>query len=258
MIDLPQFINAGVISCEAEYRLTTNHIRKSTVSALMEQNCPHTKEVGLAMMHSEKTQKMHYWLSEKETNVDVGSKVIYNHYFPRGVVSSETQGSESMQSTELCHLPQVSNTTSTPRTSTNSQIDTLTPSHVSRNTLSTPKRNSENYSPRKRWSEFESELVAASPVVPTTRHSTLTKLDATPRQVYDKYRYIKKTEKKSQKGKRVSKWTVEEQQMIVDSGILKERTTENNIKELLPCQITEKYFVHQIRTRINHMGKTMQ
>ena len=256
-----QFINAGVISCEAEYRLTTNLIRKSTVSALMEQNCPHTKEVSLAMMHSEKTQKMHYWLSEKEKNVDVGSKVIYNHYFPRGVVSSETQVSESMQSTELCHLPQVSNTTSTPpRTSTNLQIDTLTPSHqsVRRNTLSTPKRNSENYSPRKRWSEFESELVAVSPVVPTTRHSPLPKLDATPRQVYDKYRYIKKTEKITQKGKRVSKWTVEEQQMIVDSGILKERTTENNIKELLPRQITEKYFVHQIRTRINHMRKTMQ
>ena len=183
MIDLTQFRNAGVISCEAEYRLTTNLIRNSTVSALMEENCPLTKEVSLAMMHHEQTLKKHYWLSEKEMNVDVGSKVIYNHYFPRGVVSSERQGSESMQSTQS--------------TSTNSQIDTLTPSDgsVSRNTLSTPKRNSENYSPRKRWSEFESELVAGSPVVPTTKHCPLTKLDATPRQVYDKYRYIKKTEK---------------------------------------------------------------
>ena len=113
----------------------------------------------------------------KEKNVDVGSKVIYNHYFPRGVVSAESWGSESMQSTQSTSTP--------PRTSTNSQIDTLTPSHgsVSRNTLSTPKRNSENYSPRKGWSEFESELVAGSPVVPTSKHCPLTKLDATPRQV---------------------------------------------------------------------------
>ena len=52
-----QFRNAGVISCDAEYRLNTNLIRKSTVSGLMENNCSLTKEVSLAMMHSEKTQK---------------------------------------------------------------------------------------------------------------------------------------------------------------------------------------------------------
>ena len=45
--------------------------------------------------------------------------------------------------------------------------------------------------------------------------------------------------------------------MIVDSGILKERTTEDKIKELLPCQITDKYFVHQIHTWINHMRKSI-
>ena len=62
MIDLTQFRNAGVISCEAEYRLTTNLIRKSTISALMEENCPLTKEVSLAMMHSElKRKRMWMW-----------------------------------------------------------------------------------------------------------------------------------------------------------------------------------------------------
>ena len=56
-----QFRNVGVISCDAEYRLKTKFIRKSTVSGLMENNCPLTKEVSLAMMHSEKkTQKMDY------------------------------------------------------------------------------------------------------------------------------------------------------------------------------------------------------
>ena len=86
-----QFKSAEVIGCDVDFRLTTKLICKSTVSALMEENCPLTKEVSLAMMHSEKNPKQHYWLSEKDKNVEIGSKVIHDHYFPTGVVSSEIE-----------------------------------------------------------------------------------------------------------------------------------------------------------------------
>ena len=56
----------------------------------------------------------------------------------------------------------------------------------------------------------------------------------------------------------VSKWTVEEQDMMVNSGIFAEsKITEAKIKVLLPHHITEKYLIHQIRTPINHLRKKM-
>ena len=108
---------------------------------------------------------------------------------------------------------------------------------------------------RKWWLECESQLVSQLTESPTTKYTPLN-LDASPRQVYDKFQYITKVDFKKQS--RLSKWTVEEQDMMVNSGILAEsKITEAKIKEFLPHHITEKYLIHQIRTPINHLRKKM-
>ena len=56
--------------------------------------------------------------------------------------------------------------------------------------------------------------------MPTTKYSLLTKVDATARQMYDKYHYIKKREQNE--GTNFSKWTVEVQEILEEFGILKE------------------------------------
>ena len=160
---------------------------------------------------------MHYWLAEKEKNLDVGSKVIHDLYFPNRVVSSEAPVSENTQSTTMIESLQspLPEATLSPQASTGPQINTSTPSTAGVRKLysSTPEA---TCSPvRKRWLECESQLVSQLGESPTTKYTPL-KLDASPRQVYDKFRYVKKKKGKCvtkvdfKKQSCVSKWTVEE------------------------------------------------
>ena len=170
-----QFKSAEVISCDADFRLTTNLIRKSIVSGLMEENCHLTKEASLTMMHSEKTPKQHYWLPEKDKNVEIGSKVIHDHYFPTGVVSSKIEPvaqeimsmlPTNIQWATLCEsqpeLPQVKLTP--PSAPDNLSIDTSTPTGVGRHASHcTPVKLLQPYTPiRKKWTQNESEVVSQS------------------------------------------------------------------------------------------------
>ena len=81
-----QFKNVGVIPEDVEYRIHTNLIRKSTSSGLFDKKSLFTREASVAMMHSEKTQKMHYRLADKDKEIELGTGAIQDLYFPRGII----------------------------------------------------------------------------------------------------------------------------------------------------------------------------
>ena len=231
-----QWVRAGI--WKSDMRLNTNLIRKSTTTDLLDRGSIYAKDAACLMMHSEKTAKEHYQLVQKKQSMHRGSKAISGLYFPDGVVSSEVA-----KTTMADHLEDV--------------VKPLSPCST----------------PRKIWNKLEVDILTSIPGSPDVicKSPEVQKLNATRRQIYDKLRSLKesplKRERKistcsrssalsppkifGKKTNRVSKWSVEQQEIFVHSGILEmKRLTSEEIRTILPGSITDCFSDSQICTRL--------
>ena len=171
------WVGAGIIDENAPKKMSSNIIRKSVSTGLMEKNSMYLQEVCDTMSHSMTTQAQHYWPRQKEISLLKGSMAMRNHFY--AAMSQSPQISTNPQS------PQSKN--HTPPVHENPQIH---------HTPQQPVR-----SPRKVWSPCEAETLLNSfngdeditmDFVKKKIDNQNLRLNASPKQTYDKLRSLKR------------------------------------------------------------------
>lgn len=212
---------------EVPKNLTVNIIRKSTSTGLRENKSKFTAEVANLMAHSKSTAEDHYYIRNMRKSASIGTNVVTDLFY----------GSDY-------HDKNRPITTTPDKTATPQSVCTPT---------------SQNQ--RKLWSEKEvSEIETAfkneeiSYGFVKKKCETLSSIDASPRQAYDKLRVLSKV--KRSPSQRRCLFSESNLDVLVSRGkklIKGGKLTEDRVDECFDgTGLLEKYSFSQIRTRLSY------